>query len=84
VFCFTVFYFYSKIKNNLHFRQQSDNNSAGLKKLYHGQWFTNSEIVFTLAINKEKFPEIEVPFLLHIEISVTGRSRTLLLNQRHL
>jgi len=38
------------------------------------------EIVYTLAINKEKFPEIEVPFLLHVEISVTGRRRTLLLN----
>jgi hypothetical protein len=66
-----------KIKNNLHFRQQSDNNSAGLKKFYHGQWFTNYEIVCTLAINKEKFPVIEVLFLLHIEISVTGRRRTL-------
>jgi len=30
-----------------------------------------------LAINKEKFPVIEVLFLLHIEISVTGRRRTL-------
>jgi len=46
------------MKNNLHFRQQSDDNSVGLKKFYRGQRFANSELVYTLAINKEKFPEI--------------------------
>jgi hypothetical protein len=35
-FCFIVFYFHSKIKNNLHFRQQSDDNSMGLKNSIAG------------------------------------------------